>query len=172
MVRTNYVRLDLVTCLNDSYDHIPYDFANRRMPNFRPSTSSTHLKDWGATSYWIHVHHQISPVRRKTKTKAISDPSTYESPGRRKRQFLMFKQKKRIDAFVETEHLLKERTNPIFFHLKWTRTHEMKNEEYTLFFCVRSRRRQETRLLHSPRNKSVKLTTSKHKHNFWFWSLL
>ena len=112
------------------------------------------------------------PLEEKQKKKAINDPSTYESPGRRKRQLLMFKQKKRRDAFVETEHLLEERTSPIFFHLKRTRTHEMKNEEYTLFFCMRSRRRQETRLLHSPRNKSVKLTTSKHKHNFWFWSLL
>ena len=38
--------------------------------------------------------------------------------------------------FVETEHLLEERTNPILFHLKQTKTHEMKNEEYTLLFLL------------------------------------
>ena len=61
------------------------------------------------------------------KKKAINDLSTFESLGRRQRQLLMFKQNKYRDVFVDTEHLLEERTNPILFHLKRTRTHEMKN---------------------------------------------
>ena len=149
----------------------------------------------------------------------------------------MLKQKKYGDVFVETEHLPEGRTNPILFHLKQTRTREMKNEEYTLHFlwssfnfgiyersishdnkfiytvpsyfpiiwsvltqewhsctntkktmfssettvtnptshpipkisiCVsiRSRRRQETRLPHFPRDENVKLVTWKQKYKF------
>lgn len=144
----------------------------------------------------------------------------------------MFKQKKYGDVFVETEHLAEERTNPILFHLKRTRTHGMENEEYNLLLSwssfnygiyessishdhkilhaelsyysliwfvltqkwrsymntkktmfsletrhhtrfpisqyERSRRHHETRILHSPWNETVKLVTSKHKHDFLF----